>query len=179
MSEDQLLAAARAGQAEALGLLFQQYRPYLSGVAAQILRDKLPSDGSDVVQDGFVTALKNIATFRGQCRPELLAWLTGIVRHLAIDRLRQPGRAHPLPDASPMAPGSSPGHQLLRREQAARVRAAVERLPEPYRQVIVLRTFEKLSFEEIAQRLNRKPATIRQQWTRGIKKLQECYGDET
>jgi RNA polymerase sigma-70 factor, ECF subfamily len=65
----------------------------------------------------------------------------------------------------------SPGSQLVAVEEAVRLRAALERLPENYRRVIQLRNWEERSFVEIGERLERSDEAARKLWARAIDRL--------
>src|SRR5947209_5121691 len=180
---DRLLTAARAGESAALGQLAQRYRPYLRSVAARLLEARLPSDCSSVVQEALLAAVRGFAQFRGRTGAEFLAWLAQIVRHEALTRLRRAGPLQPLPadpsDGGPLAADApGPDEQASRREQVARVLAALDRLPPDYREVINLRNLEGLSLVEVAGRMRRSHAAVRQLWGRAIRQLREECGDQ-
>ena len=109
-------------------------------------------------------------------------WLAQIVRNEALTRLRRAGPVRPLPGpgegGQPAADAPGPDEQASRREQAARVMAALDRLPPDYREVIALRNLEGLSLVEVAGRMNRSHAAVRQMWVRAVRQLREECGDE-
>src|SRR6516164_5315423 len=92
---DRLLEAARAGDGAAFGRLVEEYRPYLKKVANCILADRLPSDGSDVVQTGLTVAFEKLERFQDG---NFLGWLAEIVRNEARQALRARGRLQRMPD---------------------------------------------------------------------------------
>jgi RNA polymerase sigma-70 factor (ECF subfamily) len=79
---------------------------------------------------------------------------------------------HNLPETLP-APEPPPDQLLIADEDAARVRAVLERLPEPYTQVILLRARDGLSFEEVGRRLGRTPDGARMLFNRAREKFRE------
>jgi RNA polymerase sigma-70 factor (ECF subfamily) len=180
---DHLLGEARAGDRKALGRLTQCYRPYLLRVAAALLDARLPGVGSSVVQDALLAAVEHFSQFRGQTGAEFLAWLMTIVRRTALDRLARAGRVRPLP-AGPdrwdqlAADDSSPSERASRRERAARLLEALGRLPPDYAEVVTLRNLEDLPFEEVARRVGRSCAAVRQLWVRAVKRLRQEWGEE-
>src|SRR5438876_9342335 len=89
---DRLLEVARSGDAAAFGRLAEGYRPYLKTLANRVLAERLPSDGSDVVQNGLGIAFKHLAQFRGREPAAFLGWLATIVRNEALQALRKAGR---------------------------------------------------------------------------------------
>src|ERR1700674_1487501 len=89
---DSLLRAAREGDGSAFWQLAERYRPYLKTVATRILGDRLPSDGSDVVNHGLSIGFERLAQFQGEQAAAFLGWLATIVRNEALRSLRQVGR---------------------------------------------------------------------------------------
>jgi RNA polymerase sigma-70 factor (ECF subfamily) len=79
-------------------------------------------------------------------------------------------------EAAPFAQPESPSRQMMAAEQAAALRAALLRLPEDYRQVILLRNIERLSFQEIGARLQRSNEAARKLWVRAVDRLRELLG---
>jgi RNA polymerase sigma-70 factor, ECF subfamily len=181
--DGELLQRARMGDQEALGQLIQRHRPYLLYVVRRILRDLQPGDGSDVVQEASQAAVVDFSACRATHPEEFLGWLATIARHRACKQLRSAGRLPPFPfpsddNALPAASGSSPSKQLSDREQAARVTAALERLPEHERSVIVLRVFEGSSFAAIADQLKITEEAAKKRWQRGLQRLRDLLGGE-
>lgn len=179
---DRLLEAARTGDRTAFGRLVEAYRPYLKSIALRILAERLPSDGSDVVQTGISMALERLAQFQGREPAAFLGWLAAIVRNEAMRLLRRAGRLQPLPEgvAGDELPGGSSGPDVkaARRERAAGLLAAVERLPEDYRTVIELRNAKDLPFEIVAQRMERSIPAVRKLWNRALDRLRDEVGEQ-
>ncbi|MCS7045687.1 MAG: sigma-70 family RNA polymerase sigma factor, partial [Gemmataceae bacterium] len=170
---NQLIRAARAGDSTALGALLELYRAYLRLLArvevGRRLQGKL--DASDLVQDTFAEAYRNFRLFRGDQEPQFVQWLrqilaaraANLVRHYLGTRARDVRLEQDLNaslDHSARLLGAelagsltSPSHAASRREQAVVLAEALERLPPDYRDVIVLRNLEELTFPEVARRL--------------------------
>ncbi len=192
-----LLALAKAGDGAALGLLLQRYRHYLSLlVRLQIgrrLRGKIDVD--DLLQELSLEAHRDIGRFRGVSEREFLAWLRQVlaailsnqVRHylgtLRRDIRRERAIALDLEASSEamdrglIASSSSPSHQASRREQAVLLADALGRLPEAYREVIILRQLEDLSFPEVARRMGRSEDSVKNLWARGLARLRRALED--
>jgi RNA polymerase sigma-70 factor (ECF subfamily) len=193
---DDLIARARTDDGAALGLLLERYRPYL-GILARVqmsrrLQGKL--DASDVVQEAFLTAHRSFAQFRGSSEAELTGWLRKILAsHLAKTIRRYWGtRARDIRlecqlaedlDQSSRAigqfvadPRSSPSQHAQRREQGLHLMDALAELPEAYRDVLILRHLEGLSFPEIARRMERTVDSVEKLWTRALGKLRHSLG---
>jgi RNA polymerase sigma-70 factor (ECF subfamily) len=179
---------ARRGSSSALGQLAEACRAYLLLIANEELRPEVAGKvgASDLVQETFVRAQQGIPDFRGQSEAELRAWLRTILRNHVANVHRkylqteqtQVTREQPLAPSGEVtaqrpadhAPG--PRTAVLTSERADLLRAALDRLPPDYRQVVVLRNWQRLSFAEVAERLGRSPEAVRKLWTRAIERLQ-------
>ena len=184
-----LLARARSGDTAAFGALLDLYQRYLLGVAgAELPVGLTPKAGPlDMVQETYMEAIRLFDQFRGESGPEMRAWLRAILlnklsevysRYYTVKK-RSAGRERSLngwdsggwADDHP-AGGDTPSRVAVRREEADAVQAALDQLPEIQRQVIVLRTWDGLSFAEIGQRLNRSMDAARMLFGRAIDRLQ-------
>jgi len=108
------------------------------------------SVAEDLVQDAFLRAFRGFRGFRGG---EPRAWLFAIVRSSYATWAQRRGETHPDPEAALQATPSedpSPEATLVRQGEAETLRAGVMALPEPFRETLVLREFEELSYREIA-----------------------------
>ena len=185
------LAAARAGSGEALGKVLEACRRFLLTIARQELDPELQakSSPSDLVQETFVEAQRDFGQFHGTTEDELLAWLRQLLLH-RLGKLRrryrstakrQVGREVALDDggssdqpvAGLMATTQSPSGQAMAHEQDAALEAAIQRLPDDYRRVILFRYQKEHSFEEIGQLLGRSPEAARKLWSRAVERLQQ------
>jgi RNA polymerase sigma-70 factor (ECF subfamily) len=194
---EQLVRLARAGDQTALGQLLERYRNYLGMLARlQIGRHlQRKMDASDLVQEAFLAAYRDFGRFRGTTEGELTGWLRQILatnlanqvqrycgahcrdvcleRDLAVE-LDQSSR---LLDRALVAPQSSPSQRAARREQAVLLADALEQLPAPYREVLVLRHLEERSFPEVARRLGRSLDSVKNLWARALAQLRRVMGD--
>jgi RNA polymerase sigma-70 factor (ECF subfamily) len=145
--------------------------PHLDGaynLARYLTRDPIVSE--DVVQDAMLRAFRAFDRFRGDS-PR--AWLFAIVRNCC--RSAQPGAAgritlvaDPGAELAEQAdPGDDPEEAILRRDEIAGVRAAIEAIPEPFREAVVLRDLEELSYAEIAQVTSVPVGTVMSRLSRG------------
>jgi RNA polymerase sigma-70 factor (ECF subfamily) len=186
----QYLPAARAGSREALGQALEVCRGYLLSVANEGLDRDLRAKGgaSDLVQETFLEAQRDFSRFQGSSEQELLAWLRLLLlhnvanftrRYRGTDKRRvdrEVAMDGTESDAGPIArlatDTPSPSRQAMAHEQAEKVQQALERLPEDYRQVIVLRNQERRSFEEIGPLMGRSAEATRRLWSRAVERLQ-------
>ncbi len=113
--------------------------------ARTLARD--PVVAEDLVQEAFIKAFRSYDTCRGQER----GWLLAIVRNCWHDYVRARPRHVDLDSATePADPRADAEADLARTQEDARLRAAITAMPEPFREVIVLREIEELSYREIA-----------------------------
>jgi RNA polymerase sigma-70 factor (ECF subfamily) len=187
----QWLPAARAGSQEALGQALDAFRGYLLLIAEQELDSRLQAKGgaSDLVQETLLDALRDFGHFQGNSEPELKAWLRQLLVYNVVDFTRHyravakrqvarevmletgPSSAERGGDLAASIP--TPSRQAIDREQTQAIQQALERLPEDYRRVILMRYQDERSFEEIGQLLGLTPNAARKLWVRAVKRLQE------
>ncbi|WP_258933655.1 RNA polymerase sigma factor [Nesterenkonia pannonica] len=159
---------------DALAVLASEART--EGSAAELLIEALDSSGvmrrfagaalldstavDDVAQEALISVAYSIESYDG--RGKVTTWVHSIVRRRVVDHLRRQRQDAPLDeDAGPAARISS---MIATRTT---VREALEALPELYRQPVVHRDIEGLSYKEIAQRLGRAEGTVKAQISRG------------
>ncbi len=132
----------------------------------------------DIVQDAYLRAFRYFATFRGgDARP----WLLGIVRNCCYTWFAQQKRRREyeceLDEADAAALDDdhrpqTPETLLVRKVERAEVTAAIGRLPLPFREVLVLREIEDLSYDEIARMLDIPAGTVMSRLSRARRQLQ-------
>ena len=131
-------------------------------------------DAEDIVQESYLRALRYSACYRG---PHVKAWLLTIVRNGCYDFLRtkQIQGGNSVFDEQIHSVGQetlSPEISLLRQEGAELVKEAVSALPEKFREVLVLRELEDLSYQEIATVAGIPIGTVMSRLKRGRKQVQ-------
>jgi RNA polymerase sigma-70 factor (ECF subfamily) len=188
-----LFQALRGGDATAQGELLLRYQPWLKLLARLQLDSRFQGkfDPSDMVQQTFLEAYRAFPQFRGQSEPELRAWLRQILAHVLAHEIRryhgtqqrdldrEVSLDQALEQSSQRlgdllaAPGSSPSQQAARHEQEVLLATVLDRLPDDYREVIILRHLEGLSHDEIARRMQRKAGAVRMLWVRALTRLRE------
>ncbi len=183
-----LLDQALAGNDSARGMLLESYGGYLTLLARVQIGRRLQgkADAGDLVQETFLEAHRQFANFRGKSEPELTAWLRKILAgQLALlvrqylgtkardIRLEQDLNAD-LDQSSDGLEGAlaasitTPSMRASRREQAVLLAEALDKIPEAYREVIVLRHIEGLSFADVAKRMKRSDDSVQKLWVRGL-----------
>jgi RNA polymerase sigma-70 factor (ECF subfamily) len=195
---EELLHRAKAGDGPSVGRLLELYRAYL-GVLARVqigrrLQGKV--DASDLVQEAFLGACRDFPQFRGSTEKEFLGWLrqilasllANLVRHyqgtqrrdvrlerqLALE-LEQSSQAL---DRGLAAPHSSPSQQAMRREQSVVLAEALGRLPEEWRELLIHRHLEGLTFPEVARRMGRSVDSVKKVWPRALAGLRRLLKEE-
>jgi RNA polymerase sigma-70 factor (ECF subfamily) len=185
-----MIERARRGEVDALGILLEQHRHDLRGAARALVGHALRAkvDPSDLVQETFLKANRDFASFEGRDEAELRAWLRTILVRCLADQVRHHKRrvrayqrqvsldalllgSRSAVQRSLAARGPSPSEGAVRREQTVMLADAVDRLPEDYRKVYQLRTLQHLSFEDIAPRMNRSVGAVRMLWARALERL--------
>jgi RNA polymerase sigma-70 factor (ECF subfamily) len=183
------IEAARRGDREALGQALVSFRRYLLLVANEGLEPALAVKGgaSDVVQDALVRAHRSFGDFRGRSEAEWRTWLrTILVRRLAHHRRRyhltsKRRQALEVPITpgmvgAPLSPDLTPSGEFSRREREAALLAAMDRLPEHYRGVVLEHHRDRRSFEEIGRGRGISAEAARKLWARALGRLRQELG---
>jgi RNA polymerase sigma-70 factor, ECF subfamily len=189
---DGLLRGARAGSRESLGQILEACRAYLYTIAGANcdLALQAKAGASDLVQDTFLEAQRDFGQFNGVSEKELLAWMRQLLLNNMANftrsyrgaakrsvtrevRLGSDNGAFDLAE-NVAANDLSPSGKVLAQEQAQKLQSALERLPDDYRQVLLLRYQDQRAFEEIAGQMNRSANAVRKLWMRAV----ECLQDE-
>ena len=191
LSLRECLAKARAGDMAARERLFAACRSYVGLLARANVEPWMRAkvDASDLVQQTLLDAHRDFHRFAGQTEAEWLAWLRQILAHNAGDEIRRYGvagkraarREIPLGTPAggdsaafvwePASPEASPSQLAVHNERELLLAEAIERLPEDYREVIILRNIQRLPFDEVASRLDRSRPAAQMLWMRAIEKL--------
>ncbi|HXW63215.1 MAG TPA: sigma-70 family RNA polymerase sigma factor [Candidatus Acidoferrales bacterium] len=140
-----------------------------------------PADAQDIVQEAFLRALRFFDRFRGG---DSRAWLLKIVRNTSYSWMRK-NRPAQLADEfdeivhSDQAPSESAEAKLLTRAESERVRNEIEALPLAFREILVLREIEGLSYKEISEVTGAAMGTVMSSLSRARKRLRDQLGTAT
>jgi RNA polymerase sigma-70 factor (ECF subfamily) len=184
--EDRLLVErARGGDQTAFRELFDRYHRRAYSLAYGMVHNS--DDALDIVQDGFIKAHRYLDRFEGSS--SFYTWFYRIVMNLSIDHIRKRKRARhvdfndalshesdgPVGEDSllPRILGQNPGKSLARKEVREQVAAALEELSENHRSVLVMREFEGLSYQEMAEVMNCSKGTIMSRLFHARKNMQK------
>jgi RNA polymerase sigma-70 factor (ECF subfamily) len=190
-----LLLQAQSGDRRAFDELFARHRAALRRAVELRLDAKLRArvDPSDVVQETHLEAYQRLPDYLERRPMPFRLWLrkTAYERLLKVQRQhlktakRAAGREVALPQESSMllaeellATGPTPSQQVARKELARRLRSALGELPASQREVLLMRNFEGLSYQEVAYILDIDAAAARKRYGRALlqlrRRLLEC-----
>ena len=159
-----LIRAATAGDTAAFGDLVRRYQDRLYNIAFRVVGN--PDDAADVVQDAFVNAFQSLASFKGES--EFFTWLYRIAFNTAISQKRKKRPTVSLDGAragesgfDPVAETPDAGAMLERSEDERVLSAAIAKLSDEHRAVLVLKDIDGAKYEEIADALGIPIGTVR------------------
>ena len=171
----ELVAESRAGNRDAFAQIVARYQSLVCSLGYSATGSL--SQSEDLAQETFVTAWKQLRDLREPAK--LRAWLCGITRFLIGKELRRQGR-EPVHAAEPLdaiheltAPEPSPAARAISREEEAILWRALERIPDTYREPLILFYRENQSIENVAEELELSEDAVKQRLSRGRKLLTE------
>ena len=147
--ERDLIDRARRGDSDAMHRLVDRYAQPLYGAAVYLTRNR--SDAADAVQETLLAMVRSIDRFRGESTFRTWLWAILIRQAARIRRQRQPQSAMP--------EGAS-GGEAAATDLRMDIHAALMRLPDDHRDVLMLREFQGLSYDEMARALGVPRGTI-------------------
>lgn len=181
--DPQLVDEALGGNQLSFQLLVERYQERIFALARHYTRSAVEIE--DIVQDTFLKAYRRLETFQSQS--SFSTWLYRIAINTALDFLKRVGRSpvqsveDPELSASPVRGQAGSGVAIaapdarMRREEIARITAEVlEELPEIFRTVLVLREFEDLSYQEMADVLGISIGTVESRLFRARARFKEA-----
>jgi RNA polymerase sigma-70 factor (ECF subfamily) len=173
-----LMGLAAAGDMAAFEHLVERHQRLVIGTVGRMLGTQ--SDAEDIAQQVFVRVWKNLKRY--EPRAKFTTWLLKITRNLVFNELRRRSRhpavplqsetdeaERPLKDEHAVAPDAT----LLEHELQEAVDAAIARLPETQRMAVILRRYEELSYEEIAEALEQSVSAVKSLLFRARTELRE------
>ncbi|MDQ6694326.1 MAG: sigma-70 family RNA polymerase sigma factor [Chloroflexota bacterium] len=165
--------AALHGNQLAFADLVSRYQTAVYNMAYRMLGD--PTEAEDAAQEVFVRAWNQLHSF--QLDRRFSTWLLSIASHLCIDLLRRRKPSAPLDDVALYVRSEEPEPDeiALQGEQRDLVKRLLDTLPEKYRSVTVLRYFNDMSYDEIAQATGLTESAVKTQLHRARKMLAEGY----
>ena len=176
LSDEQIVERAVDGEPEAFGEIVRRWERRIYALCYGILLRE--EDARDASQETFLSAYKNLRGFRGDAK--VSSWLHRIAVNQCITRQRRAKvrgetsleTEHETNESSFFAPSFlSPGRAAEHKEKTDAVRIAVNALPPDLRQVIVMKEFEEMTFQEIADALGLPLSTVKSRLYTALKQL--------
>ncbi len=180
--EAQLIARTLAGDDDAFAELVEPFESKVYNLALRMCGNR--EDAFDLAQESFLKAYRSLAKFKGEA--SFSTWLYRIVSNTCLDQLRRARRAGArvsLDDPIETEGGAlhrevadttfEPEQLALRSEAGAQIKAAVAELPPDHRMAILLREFQELSYEEIAQTMGCSMGTVKSRISRARTALRD------
>jgi RNA polymerase sigma-70 factor (ECF subfamily) len=180
-----LVLSAKTGDLQAFEQLVTKHQKKMLNVAYHLIGDY--GDACEVVQDAFVSAYRNIKTFRGDAK--FTTWLTTITLNLSKNRLkqvrsRQSHEAYSLNDPiqtddgtmtiDPPSQEPSVLDRMETRDIRTRVQDCIKALDADFREVLVLRDMQEFSYEEIGNMLKVREGTVKSRLFRARDMVRNC-----
>ena len=180
-----LVLSCIKGDLDAFESLVKKYEKKMFNVSYRIAGNY--EDASEIVQDAFVSAYRNLKSFRGQSR--FLTWLTAITINLSKNRLKQlkARNAHepvsiddPIRTEDGQVAADPPSNEptvldrMERRDVQRKVQDCIEALEPDFREVIILRDMQDFSYEEIGNMLKVREGTVKSRLFRAREAVKDC-----
>ncbi len=169
----EIVESCRSGDRDAFRALYDLYKDRVFSIALYFFHGDRTA-ASDVTQQVFLKLMTTIEQFRGEA--EFTTWLHRLVVNACMDATRRRKADALAVDASLLETVAAPGsHEAdyARKEMAGSVRAAVSALPPLFRIAVLLRYFEDMSYEQMAEALHCSLGTVASRLSRGHKLLAE------
>ncbi|MBV8748081.1 MAG: sigma-70 family RNA polymerase sigma factor [Candidatus Eremiobacteraeota bacterium] len=170
VDDQALIIATLAGQTDAFGELVRRYERAVYNLALRTLHDR--TEAEDATQEAFLKAYRALNSFRPGAK--FSTWIFTICYRGCCDRLAKRKRlsGDELPDRAD--PSAGPEALAERNDEARRLRAAIDALPEKYRTVVTLYHLQGKQYEEIASVLNLPLGTVKTHLFRAKEQLRKA-----
>jgi RNA polymerase sigma-70 factor (ECF subfamily) len=185
-AESELIRRCRRGEAQAWDELFDRHYAATGRFVFQLAHDFSMEDAEEICQEVFLSIIKNIRSFQGNC--QLQTWVFRIAANKARDyRQRrqavkrgggqttislQAAAAEDGAKTDPPSAAPGPDAVLMSAERMALLQAALTELGEPCREIIELRYFGDLSYEELSEALELNPKTVSSRLSKCLDRLE-------
>lgn len=165
MTDSQLIREIKDGNVELYSELMRRYqRKILAFIYHMLKSAKLELMAEDLCSETFYKAYRSLHSFR-ELDASFSTWLYTIARNTVLSELRKQKSAHVSLDESDYEPVASldavPEQQVLRNERMAMVREAINNLPEKQRSALILREYDQLDYQEIANILGQTVSSVK------------------
>ncbi len=168
--------AARRGDKQAFSQLVQAYQRPVFNLTYRMLGNS--EEAEDAAQETFLRAYARLSQYDPQMK--FSTWVFSIANHHCIDRLRKRRATHISIDDNPVLENlqedtPQPEHQALEREQSIELQGLINLLEPEYRTPLVLRYWEEMSYEEIAEAMGVTVAAVKSRLFRARQQLMALY----
>lgn len=192
----ELIRDAKAGDIDARNQLLKGCRNYIRLIARTNVETWMNAkvDASDIVQQTLLEAYQGFENFEGVTEAEWYGWIKQILTHNTQDFIRKlragkrdaklevplapQGNRTSAPVIDLSAHLSSPSQLMIKSEREFELANAIAELPDDYQEVIQLRNLQRLSFDDIAERMQRSRGAVQMLWARALKRLQEILSSD-
>ncbi len=175
-TDERLVIRLKAGETEAFGELYERYRPRVYRFAFKLLRDG--DQAEDIVQETFLKAQRAIQTLHES--GSLLSWLFTITRNEVFNQLRKTrsnGRAR----VEGVWENETPLDEAMEAETVEIVQMMIAQLKPNYKEVVLLREYERLSYAQIAEVTGDSEGAVKARLFKArkalVKKLEPYFGE--
>jgi RNA polymerase sigma factor (sigma-70 family) len=177
-SDDALLAGYATGDRDAATLFVRRFQSKVFGLAMAITR--APVDAEEVAQDAFMRAWRYAASYDAR-RGSVASWLLGIVRNVAVDRVRVSTRQREmvlgeLPTETLIDPDLDAADIVIDRDAVVRIAASLRSLPPEQREALVAVMLYGLSAREVSDASDVPLGTVKTRIRLGLRKLRDQLG---
>ncbi len=166
-----LVAEAKAGDAQAFGVLYERYVTQIF----RYIRSRVSAerDAEDLTETVFMRSFESLDSYEERGHP-YSSFLYQVARNVLVDHYRQSDDERPLEDAEPLpAPTTDPELSIQEEEEVAKIKQAMEALPDDYQEVIRLRVLMSLPTSTAADWLDRSDGAVRVLLYRALNSLRE------
>lgn len=165
MTDSQIIREIKDGNAELYAMLIERYERRIIAFIFNMLKSaRLENIAEDLCQETFYKAFRSLDTFR-EIEASFSTWLYTIARNTVLSELRKQKAANVSLEHSGLEPHataeSMPEHSVLRNERINMVRQAIDALPERQRSALILREYEQLDYQEIANVLGQTVSSVK------------------
>src|SRR5262245_44912872 len=176
LGEAELVAACLEGQPGAFDLIVERHRRSVYQLCYRFVANH--EDASDLSQDVFLRAYRGLKNFRGQA--SLSTWLYRIGVNVCLNRISVKAPPSEPIESQQHVDGASESasERVIRDERAARVRAAVARLPAKQRAALILRMYHDMSHQEIADAVGSSVGAVKANVFHALNSLKRMLGDD-
>ena len=181
LADEELMQLVHDGDVRAFEVVFDRHATAAFSLAYRMCGRRAAAE--DIVQEAFLSLWRSTRAY-DPARGSLRSWVLSVVHNRAIDALRRQGSrdSRDVPDDGIAERLSAPDRtdaEAERREDARRVRAALDELPPDQRRVIELAYFGGFTHSQIAEMLDLPPGTVKGRMRLGLTKMRYVLGEVT